>query len=125
MSFLDRLLRRTEKAGSVRGNEQAVLVHLDGSSLPAEVCEQNDIATIEDRIIAALAGKGLGEYDGNEIGIGTGEATLYLYGPDAEALFALVEPVLAGYPLCRNARVVIRKGGPGASQREIRLLAVS
>jgi len=40
MSFLNRLFRRTKKAGSVGGEEQAVLVHLDGSSLPAEVYDR-------------------------------------------------------------------------------------
>jgi hypothetical protein len=119
MSFLKRLFQKPEKASPNPTAEQAVLVYLDGSSLPDEVYEQNDLATIEDRIIAALAGKGLGEFDGNEIG--PGGATLYLYGPEAERLFALIEPVLTAYPLCRNARVVIRKGGPGAPQREILL----
>ena len=81
--------------------------------------QQCDLATIEDRIVAALAGTGLGEFDGNEIG--PGETTLYLYGADAERLFAHLEPILTAYPLCRNARVVIRKGRPGAPQREVRL----
>jgi len=75
MSFLNRLFRRTKKAGSVGGEEQAVLIHLDGSSLPPEVYEQNDIATISDRILAALKGKGLGEYDGDEIGQGAQRST--------------------------------------------------
>ena len=83
--------------------------------------KQYDLATIEDRIVAALEGKTLGEFDGNEIG--SGGTTLYLYGPDAEQLFALIEPLLAAYPLCQNARVTIRKGGPGAPQREVLLPA--
>lgn len=63
--------------------------------------------------------EGLGIFDGN--GVGPGEATLFMYGPDAERLFAGIEKTLRAYPLCQNARVVIRKGGPGAEEREIRL----
>jgi hypothetical protein len=44
-----------------------------------------------------------------------------MYGPDAEKLFAAIEAVLRGYPLCQRARVEIRRGGPGAKSREIRL----
>jgi hypothetical protein len=119
MSLLKGLFRRSAKAGSDRGKQQAVLVYLDGAGLPAEVYERNDITTIEDRILAALSGKGLGGYDGNETR--PGRAKLYLYGPDAESLSAGIEPVLAGYPPCRNARIVIRSGPPGAKQREVRI----
>lgn len=119
MSFLKRFFHPTEKVSSTQPVEQAVLIHLDGTNLSEEIYEQNDLSTIEDRLIAALAGKGVGEFDGNETG--PSGTTLYLYGPDAERLFSLIEPVLLGYPLCRNARAVIRKGGPGAPQREVHL----
>jgi hypothetical protein len=121
MSFLGHLFRRTKKAASSSDGEQAVLLHLDGSSLPDEVYPEYDLATLEDRIQAELAGKGLGEYDGSEFG--PGGTTLYLYGPDAERLCALIQPILTAYPLCRNSRVVIRKGGPRAPQREIHVPA--
>jgi len=61
----------------------------------------------------------VGEFDGNEIGEGT--ATLFFYGPDANRLARLVEPILKEYPMCRNARVVLRKGGPGSPQAEFQL----
>ncbi len=99
--------------------EQAVIVHLDGQGLPDEVYERHDLATLEERLADAIRAGALGEYDGNEVG--PDETTLYLYGPDAERLFAGVEPVLRGYPLCRNARVVVRRGAPGAEEREVRL----
>lgn len=99
--------------------DQAVLVHLDGRGLPNEVYERYDIVTIEDQLIELLEGTGLGEFDGIERG--QGEATLFLYGPDAELLFAAIDPLLRAYPLCRNARVVVRRGAPGAPEREVRL----
>ncbi len=116
MGFLDRLFGRRHGADQ-RGPDQAVLVYLDGTGLPDEVYERCDVATIEDMLAEALAREGTGEFDGNEFG--PGEVTLFMYGEDAERLFATVGPVLRSYPLCQGARVVIRHGGPGAAQREI------
>jgi hypothetical protein len=61
----------------------------------------------------------VGEFDGIERG--QDEFILFMYGPDADALFRAVEPVLRTYPLRQNARVVIRSGGPDAVGRELRL----
>jgi hypothetical protein len=101
--------------------EQAVLIFLDGTSLPTDVYERYDLATLEDELVAALERSGLGEFDGNEVG--PGETALYLYGPNAGALFAGIEPVLRASPLCQNARVVIRFGGPGAAEKHSRIPA--
>lgn len=100
-------------------SQQAVLVHLDGTGLPDQIYQEYDLATIEDRLNEVIEQAGLGEFDGNEIG--PGETTLFMYGPDAERLFAAIEQTLRGYPLCQGARVEIRRGGPGAQQREVRL----
>ena len=100
-------------------SEQAVLVHLDCTGLPEHVYEQYDLATIEDTLIEVIKRDQLGKFDGNEIGLD--EATLYMYGPDAERLFAGIESTLREYPLCQGARVEIRRGAPGAPLREVRL----
>ena len=99
--------------------EQAVIVHLDCTGLPDHVYEQYDLATIEDRLIKVIKQSQLGEFDGNEVG--PDEATLYMYGPDAERLFACIESTLREYPLCQGARVEIRRGAPGAPLREVHL----
>jgi hypothetical protein len=99
--------------------EQAVLVYLDGSSLPDLVYEQFDLATLEDQLTAAITDKHLGEYDGNEFG--PSGTTLFMYGPDAKALFSGIQNVLRAYPLCQKSRVVLRSGGPGAPTTEITL----
>jgi hypothetical protein len=100
-------------------NEQAVLVYIDGLSLSKEIYEKYDLATLEDQLIETIESQSLGEFDGNEFY--PDGAVLYLYAPSAENLFAGVEPVLRAYPLCQNARVIIRQGGPGSQQREILL----
>lgn len=38
---------------------------------------------------------------------------------DADRLFARVASVLRASPLCKGARVIVRKGGEGSPQREI------
>jgi hypothetical protein len=96
-----------------------VIVHLDCTGLPEHVYQQYDLATIEDRLIKVIKRDQLGELDGNEVG--PDEATLYMYGPDAERLFAGIESTLREYPLCQGARVEIRRGAPGAPLREVRL----
>jgi len=114
MSIFGRLFGKKPTA-----NDQAVLVKLDGAGLPDLVYEKCDLATIEDRLIAAIEEKQLGEFDGNEIGE---ESTmLYMYGPDAEKLFAGIEAVLRAYPLCEGAEVTIRRGKPGAPERKLTL----
>lgn len=121
VSMFGRLFgKKSEPASPAqRSPQQAVLVHLDGTGLPEHVYQDCDLATIEDRLIEVIERERLGEFDGNEMG--ATEATLYMYGPDAERLFAGIESTLRAYPLCQGARVVIRRGAPGAEQREIRL----
>jgi len=116
MNILSRLFG---KKSAPSKNEQAVLVYLDGQELPAEVYEEHDLSTLEDKLAEVIESQALGEFDGNEIG--PGEAVLYMYGPNAEALFAGIQETLRAYPLCRSARVVIRQGPPGAPERELRL----
>ncbi|MCX5524694.1 hypothetical protein OG342_17765 [Streptomyces bobili] len=50
---------------------------------------------------------GVGEVDGNEFG--GGEAVVYAYGPDADALFKVLEPTLRSLPF-RPAHVLLRHG---------------
>lgn len=56
---------------------------------------------------AAVEEAGVGEVDGNEFG--GGEAVLYAYGPEADALFKVMESTLRGLPF-KPAHVVLRRG---------------
>ena len=85
-------------------DRECVLVHLDGTSLPDNVYEECDVMTLSDQLGEAIEQRGFGEYDGDEHG--PTETTFFMYGPDAERL-----PVLRAYPLCQNARVIIRRSG--------------
>lgn len=69
----------------------------------------------------AIEAAGVGEFEGHEL---TGdEAVLSAYGPDADALFAAMAPVLRSLPL-RPAYVSLRYGSatdPGAAERRVEL----
>lgn len=97
-------------------DEEAVLISLDGQGLDDAIYQSYDLSTLEDLLSEQIEPDGIGGVDGHESG--PTQTTIYLYGPDAEALFSRVQPVLASYPLCQNSRVAIRRGGPGAAQRE-------
>lgn len=99
---------------------QAVFIHLDGQTLPDDVYENFDLATLEDQLEDLLTENNLGIWDGHESG--PGGTTIFLYGPDSERIFTTIEETLRSYPLCQNARIEIRLGGIGAKAREITLL---
>jgi hypothetical protein len=54
------------------------------------------VFTLEQCIEEAAEGLG-GEHDGNEFG--GGEAVLYTYGPDADALLTAIQRCLQGFPM--------------------------
>jgi hypothetical protein len=108
---IGKMFRKDERQSS----DQAVLIHLDGTGLEDSVYETCDLDTLEEQLIEAMGSSG--EWDGHESGEGL--TTVFLYGSDAEQIFVSIEPVLKRYPLCRNAKVIIRRGTPGAPQREM------
>jgi hypothetical protein len=68
---------------------------------------------LEDELIAALDGKNVGELDGHEIAIDGSDGTLFLYGPDADALFAAIQPVLKSSPVTQGGNATLRYGPHG------------
>ncbi|MFE0633181.1 hypothetical protein ACFW3D_40410 [Streptomyces sp. NPDC058864] len=58
---------------------------------------------------AAVEAAHAGEVDGNEFG--GGEAAIFAYGPDAKALYQVMEPALRALPF-RPAHVELRYGEP-------------
>lgn len=121
MGWLDRIFKKPKATVVVSERAeppvQALLIELDGVSLPDEVYEECDVDRLEEQLTEALAD--LGEFDGDEQGPET--TTLFLYGPDAEAMFRAVEPVLLNYPLAAGSKVTIRQGEPGAQQRLVQI----
>ena len=90
--------------------EHAVIVHISNSTNP-----DTGLDMIEDPLIDAIEAAGVGEFDGNEVG--PDEALLFMYGPDANALWRVVEPVLRDANLGSGSYAVLRYGPPGARDR--------
>jgi hypothetical protein len=98
------------------GSAQCVAVYLDGVSLPDEVYADLDF----DQLVAQIDGAaGEGSYRGHWQG--PEETGLFFFGPDAEDLFARIEPVLLALPIGQNARVVVNESKSGDSGRTVRL----
>ena len=87
--------------------QHAVIAHFDyaADSLDA-------LYELEEELEAAINAAGVGELDGNEIAVDLSDGSLYMYGPEAEALFAVVRPILADAECLRNTRVTLRFGPP-------------
>lgn len=67
---------------------------------------------LEDRLREAIDTVRVGEFDGNELALDLSAGTLYMYGPDAEALFQVVRPLLSEAPCFRTATATLRVGPP-------------
>ena len=66
------------------------------------------IWALEDEMESALAEAPAGELDGDEFG--QGECVLFLYGPNADRLFAVVEPYLKSSPTASGGFAIKRYG---------------
>ena len=129
---LGTIVEALEKAGAPEGSElvdgedgrvlgtfgthQCLAVFLDGVSLPDEVYADLDFDAVVSEISAAAGPDSFhGFSQGNE------ETGLYFFGPNADEMFARVEPFLRKLPIGQNARVVIRHGKGSTNPREVRM----
>ena len=86
-------------------SEQAVIVEFQYGSR-----DLGQLFELEDKLESAIAEASVGEYDGNEIAVDGSEGSLYMYGPDADKLAAVVRPILEKAPFMRGARMTLRYG---------------
>ncbi len=96
------------------GDEHAVLISIGSLADPLAGLDE-----VEDPIIDAIERAGVGEFDGNEIG--PDGATLFLYGPDADVLWAAIESAVRQVPIGPGSQAILRYGGPGAPENRIDL----
>jgi len=92
--------------------EHAVIAHLRlsdaGFGTPVE---RQRLMEFEGRLEESIKKAGAGEFDGNEFG--NGECVWYMYGPDADALYRAVEPIIREAMTQAGSFVVKRRGAPG------------
>jgi hypothetical protein len=118
-----RLFGRKKKHAQVPSDDHAVITHLPLSGDEHGTADEREaIFAIEGRLIEAAAALG-GDHDGNEFG--GGEAVLYTYGPDADALMEAVRACLGDFPLRPGAYAVKRYGradDPAAREERVPLV---
>jgi len=85
--------------------EQAVIVRFDHVSP-----DWAPFFEWEEKLESAIATAGVGEYDGNELAVDGSDGTLFMYGPDADKLFAVVKPHLESTTLLKKIEVTLRYG---------------
>ena len=94
----------------------AVLVYFEYGST-----DLSALFSVEKDLERVIAHAGVGEFDGNEIATDGSDGRLFMYGPDADALFTAIRPTLEAVPFMKGARVVLRNGPPGASEHTVTL----
>lgn len=99
--------------------EHDVLIHLRLSNRQmGRQQERQDLEELAEQLEAAVSAAGVGEYDGDEIG--GGEAILFFAGKDADALLAVLQPLLKRNAFGRTARATVQRGSD-AEPEEIQL----
>lgn len=116
-------LLRYEANGSEQtiefGVTECLAVFLDGVGLPKEVYETTDINVLADEIREILDANSIGEI--RSAWAGPKETAIFIFGGDAETIFTSLKPVFESYPLCQNARIIIRHGKPNLRPRIVRI----
>jgi hypothetical protein len=98
--------------------EQALIITIPlHSGKTGNADELKRLHALEDQLIVSIKESGAGEYDGNEIGEGV--FTIYIYGPSAERLFAVVRPILKKFRPPTGSFLIKRYGKPGSKQDRV------
>lgn len=89
--------------------EHDVLIRLRLSNRQMGRAEEREgIEQLGEELEAAVLAAGVGEYDGDEIG--GGEAILFFAGKSADALLAVLTPLLKRNAYGRTARATLQRG---------------
>jgi len=100
-------------------HEHALLIRISISDNFGSDLERERVIALEDELIESVSAARLGEVDGHEFG--GGEAVLFIYGPNADALFSAVEPLLRKSEIAKGAEITRRYGrAEDPSAREVR-----
>ncbi|WP_206606587.1 hypothetical protein [Steroidobacter cummioxidans] len=103
-----------------KASEQAVIVHFAYGSTDLQA-----LFELEDQLESAISAAGIGEYDGNEVAVDGSDGYLYMYGPDADKLFEVIQPILERSSFMHGAEVRKRYGSAQDGVREVVLKIAS
>ena len=94
-------------------SEQAVLIAFDYGMQDLDA-----LFALEEQLEGTIP-PGIGELDVNEVAVDLSHGTLYLYGPDADSLWAAIAPTVKATAFMRGAKVRLRYGPPEDGVREV------
>ena len=104
----------TRTLGAVAREVQGRLVGNDGS-FGAVTTDSRSLAA--GALFVAIAGD---KFDGNDFG--QGECTFFMYGPDADVLYMVIEVVLQEFPVARGGYAIKRYGpAEDPNSKEVRV----
>ncbi|MCJ7623010.1 MAG: hypothetical protein MUO76_05875 [Anaerolineaceae bacterium] len=113
MSFLRKLFGKQQVQQPPSAPDHAVLVYFTYGSI-----DLSRLFTLEGRLEESINTSDVGVFDGNEIATDGTDGVLYMYGPDADALFDAVRPALETADFMKGALVKLRYGPPQDGVRE-------
>jgi hypothetical protein len=85
--------------------EHALIVQTIGVQITMD-----EVHAIEEALEAAFATAGIGIVDGHDFAVDGNDALFYMYGPDANAMFAVARPILLEHASTATAEATLRFG---------------
>ncbi len=104
MGLLSRLFG-TKNGEKGDPSEQEVEVHFAYGSTNFQ-----HVYAFGDQLENAIAESKVGEYDGHAIPADGSDGRYFIFGPDAEAIYKVIAPILEASPLMRGATVTLHFG---------------
>ena len=85
--------------------DQSVIIHISYTAR-----DLGPLHRLEEKLSDAVEEAGVGSVDGDDASVDGRDAYIYLYGPDARAIFEVIEPVLTETDFALGAEAQIRYG---------------
>jgi hypothetical protein len=79
----------------------------------------SDLFNVENVLIKAINDHKVGEYDGNEVATDGSDGILYMYGPDADKLYEVIEPIIRASTVLKEPKIELRYGPPDEGVKSV------
>lgn len=120
MGILDKLFGSKSEITTKPAEHAVIVTFAYGGST-----DLDPLFALEEKLESAISAARAGEYDGNEVAVDGSDGTLYMYGPDADKLFAAVRSTLEACSFMKGAVAKLRYGPPGEGVPERNVLLAS
>lgn len=117
MSFWKKIFGGGDKPEPTEPCElDAVILHIVMESDPVEKEVRHRWYTFQDELAAAVGAAGVGVLDGD--GWGFGGHDIFLYGPNADALWDAIAPIIEKQPMPKGSHAIKRYQTPKGEREE-------